>query len=279
MRRKRRRRRNARQGGFLILDSSAFLERFPWLGEIVSSAYAIQGLPRRRFEADDDLLDHRETGPGAYLICAGFACRYNMFPNGQRQIIGLVLPGDLCDSRAVMSDRVDYSVSAITPVEAILMPAERLTERVNRSTLLLRAIGRLTAVEGAIDRQWLLNIGHRTALQRVAHLLCEVFTRLQSVGFTRQTSCELPLSQTDIADATALTPVHVNRMLMELRRRGIITLQRRQLAIHDFEALQAQGSFSSAYLVVRPAESAPLRSLSLTLPAGKEEGNGALLPS
>ena len=264
------------QGGFLILDPSVFLERFPWLAEVAPNMHALQGLPRRRFEADDDLLDRRETHPGAYLICSGFACRYNMFPNGQRQIIGLILPGDLCDTRSTMLDRVDYSVSAIDAVEALLIPTERLTDRVNRSTSVLRAICRLTAIEDAMDRQWLLNIGHRTALERVAHLLCEIFTRLQLVGFTRQNTCDLPLSQTDIADATALTPVHVNRMLMELRRRGIISLHRRQLAIHDFDALQALGCFSSAYLLPHQAEGAPPR---LLVSISKEAGNGALLPS
>ena len=233
----------------MICDSALFLERFPWLADVSLSALTAQGMQSRRFDADENILDHREPSPGAYLIRSGYACRYNMFPNGQRQIIGLVLPGDLCDSRATMFEHVDYSVSAIDSVEAILIPADTLMDRVNGSTSLLRAICRLAAIEDAIDRRWLLNIGHRTALERVAHLLCEIFTRAQIVGLTRQTVCDMPLSQTDIADATALTPVHVNRMLMDLRRRGIISLNRRELAIHDFEALQGLASFTSDYLL------------------------------
>jgi CRP-like cAMP-binding protein len=234
----------------LSFDSALFLQRYPWLADVALIAPAMQGLLNRRFEAQENLLDCRECSPGAYLIRAGFACRYNVFPNGHRQIIGFVLPGDLCDSRATMFEYVDYSVSAVDPVEATLIPADTLRDRVNGSTSLLRAICRLAAIEDAIDRRWLLNLGHRTALERVAHLLCEIFTRLQIVGLTRQTVCDLPVSQTDIADATALTPVHVNRMLMELRRRGIISLNRRELAIHDFEALRVIGSFSADYLLV-----------------------------
>lgn len=239
----------------MIFDPAIFLQRFPWLGDVALSALAMQGMQTRRFDPDENLLDCREPSPGAYLMRAGFACRYSVFPNGQRQIIGFVVPGDLCDSRATMFEHVDFSVSAIDPVEAILIPAETLMDRVNGSTSLLRAICRLAAIEDAIDRRWLLNIGHRTALERVAHLLCEIFTRLQIVGLTRQTVCDLPLSQADIADATALTPVHVNRMLMELRRRGIISLNRRELAIHDFEALQTIGSFSADYLLTRKSDS------------------------
>lgn len=237
----------------MIFDSAIFLERFPWLADVALSALASQGIASRRFEPDENLLDCREPSPGAYLIRSGFACRYNVFSNGQRQIIGFILPGDLCDSRATMFEQVDYSVCAIDRVEAALIPAETLIDRVNCSTSLLRAMCRLAAIEDAIDRQWLLNIGHRTALERVAHLLCEIFTRLQLVGLTRQTVCDLPLSQADIADATALTPVHVNRMLMELRRRGIISLTRRDLAIHDFEALRSIASFDADYLLARKA--------------------------
>ena len=106
----------------MIFDSSLFLERFPWLADVALSALATQGIHSRRFEADENLLDCREPSPGAYLIRSGFACRYNMFPNGQRQIIGFVLPGDLCDSRATMFEHVDYSVSAIDRVDAMLIP-------------------------------------------------------------------------------------------------------------------------------------------------------------
>jgi hypothetical protein len=144
---------------------------------------------------------------------------------------------------------------------------------------LLRAICRLTAIEDAIDRQWLLNIGHRTALERVAHLLCEIFTRLQFVGLTRQMTCDLPLSQTDIAEATALTPVHVNRMLMELRRRGIISLQRRQLLIHELDVLQKTAGFSPTYLLPRDKDVRMSGSVPVLVSVGKDSGNGVSLSS
>jgi CRP-like cAMP-binding protein len=242
------------RGGLVILDSAIFFERFPWLAEVARNAPALQGMLSRRFGPGEKLLDCGEISPGAYLMRSGFACRYNVFPNGQRQIIGLVLPGDLCDSRATMYEHVDYSVSALDTVDAILIPASALVDRENGSVSLLRAICCLAAIEDAMDRRWLLNVGYLTALERVAHLLCEIFTRLQIVGLTRHTVCDLPLSQTDIADATALTPVHVNRMLMELRRRGIISLKRRELTIHDFKALQTLGGFSADYLLSRKSD-------------------------
>jgi CRP-like cAMP-binding protein len=233
----------------VIFDTSRFVERFPWLLDLVTVSAMQQGLLSSRFEAHGDLLVKRGSNPGAYLIRSGFACRYNVFPDGQRQIIGFLLPGDFCDSRATLFDHVDYPISAIDPVEAILIPAGKLMDRLSFSTPLERAMCQLMAAEEAMDRQWLLNIGHRTALERVAHLLCEIFTRLELAGLTRHNTCELPLSQTDIADATALTPVHVNRMLMALRRRGVITLQRHQLVIHELQALQRLAGFTPDYLL------------------------------
>jgi CRP-like cAMP-binding protein len=239
----------------VICDTSHFLERFPWLSDLLDVRAMQEGLLSSRFDSDEDLLDKRSPSPGAYLIRSGFACRYNVFPNGQRQIIGFLLPGDFCDSRATLFDRVEYSIAAMCRVEAVLIATGTLTDRLGDSLLFQQALCQVMAAEEAIDRQWLLNIGHRMALERVSHLLCEIHARLEMVGLTQYNICDLPLSQTDIADATALTPVHVNRMLMELRRRGIISLRRHRLAIHDLETLQRLGGFSRDYLAPfeRPA--------------------------
>jgi CRP-like cAMP-binding protein len=103
-------------------------------------------------------------------------------------------------------------------------------------------------VEQAIAREWIVNVGQRTALSRAAHLLCEFFTRLRAVGLVQDNSCEIPLTQTEIADTLALSTVHVNRTLMELRRNGVITLRDKLLTIHDRPALQSAAGFDPSYL-------------------------------
>jgi CRP-like cAMP-binding protein len=106
----------------------------------------------------------------------------------------------------------------------------------------------LALQEELIVREWLVNVGQRTALERLAHLLCEIFTRMHRVGLTDGQRCELPLTQVELADTLALSTVHINRTLQELRRQGLVSLSSGMLEIHDFGVLQSIGMFSADYL-------------------------------
>lgn len=249
----------------MIDSASIVLKRFPFLGQDDDLLFACSGRAVRRFQAREDILSAQLPAPGIFAICSGFACRYGILANGQRQIIGFVLPGDICDPRAALFDRVDYSVAALRPVDAVLLPNEYFSTPVGNSTSFLRSLWRVTAVDDAIDRQWLLNIGQRSALERIAHLLCELHTRLQFVGLAEQDSCDFPLTQTELAEATALSTVHVNRVLMELRHSGLISLRRQRLTIHDPDGLRAVAGFSANYLLSR--EPRKPGAAALTLPS------------
>lgn len=100
----------------------------------------------------------------------------------------------------------------------------------------------------AIQREWTLNLGQRTAYERLSHLMVEMFLRLQTVGLTNGNACDFPLTQVDLADATGLTAVHVNRTLQELRKDGLIELQSRRLVIPDMRALKGVAMFNDNYL-------------------------------
>ena len=106
-------------------------------------------------------------------------------------------------------------------------------------------------VSKSIHREWIVNVGQRSARERIAHLFCELFLRLESVGLTDGFSCDFPLTQHDIADTTGLTAVHVNRTIQELRRDGLIVLERQRLTIPDMLALQGAGLFNPDYLHIR----------------------------
>jgi CRP-like cAMP-binding protein len=240
------------------------LKRFPWLGEQDELLFACRGRAVRRFQAHEDLLTAQQPAPGIFAICSGVACRYAILSNGQRQIMGFVLPGDVCDPRALLFDRVDYSVAALRPLDAVLLPTEYFSGPIANSASLLRSLWRVSTIDDAIDRQWLLNIGQRNALERIAHLLCELHARLQVVGLAEADSCPFPLTQTELAEATALSTVHVNRVLMELRHSGLISLRRQRLTVHDADGLRTVAGFSNNYLVSRePRRSAAM----LTLPS------------
>ncbi len=104
----------------------------------------------------------------------------------------------------------------------------------------------------SISREWLVNVGNRTAFERLSHLLCETYSRLKCVGLTTDHAFELPLTQAELADTLALSAVHVNRTLMELRRLKLVSFQNRHAAIHDYPGLRAAAGFDPTYLQLPP---------------------------
>ncbi len=202
----------------------------------------------REVAARRDLIREGEKPRGVNLILAGWACGYKQLPDGRRQIISFLIPGDLADANVFILGRMDYSIGAITPVRyAEIGPAsfeQLMVERPHLSP----SLGWRALATAAINREWILNIGQRGAYERLAHLLCELLARLGAAGLARGDGCDFPLTQTDLAEATGLTPIHVNRTLRQLRRDGLIELSRRKLTVPDPERLRSVASFNPDYL-------------------------------
>lgn len=195
-----------------------------------------------------DLIREGENPKFAHLMLDGWACRYKTLPDGRRQIVAFFVPGDFCDLNVYVLRQMDHSVGAITRLsvaDIIREDMDRLTARYPR---VAQALWWEALVNAAIQREWTFNVGQRTAYERIAHLLTELFLRLRTVKMTNGTSCDFPLTQNDLADATGLTAVHVNRTLQELRRDGLIELERRQLTILDMQRLMEAAMFNANYL-------------------------------
>jgi CRP-like cAMP-binding protein len=224
------------------------LENFAPLTEAERGALTEASTTVRRFGAHEDLILEGEPTDGVKLILEGLACRYKLLHDGRRQIVAYLIPGDLCDVRMFILNRMDHSIATLSAVEAAIFSQETVLDMFDRHPGLSRALWWCTLVEEAITREWVVNVGHRTAFERLAHLFCEIFIRLRAVGLTQDNRCELPLTQNELADTLALSLVHVNRMLMEMRRAGLVTFQNRQLVIHDLSALQAAAGFNPNYL-------------------------------
>jgi CRP-like cAMP-binding protein len=129
-----------------------------------------------------------------------------------------------------------------------LVPHDALRKLTSAHPRIASALWRDTLVDASIFREWIVNIGSRDGRSRIAHLLCELFLKLQAVGLTKDFSFDLPLTQVEIGDATGLSAVHVNRTLMQLRADGLINLARTKCAIPDFERLQDAAMFDASYL-------------------------------
>ncbi|MDG2520369.1 Crp/Fnr family transcriptional regulator [Caulobacter segnis] len=202
----------------------------------------------RRLAAGESIIHENDPTGGVNLIQEGLACRYKMLPDGRRSILGFFVPGDLCDLRVFILESMDHSIGALTPTTVATLSREAVLDILERFPRLTRALWWSTLVDEAITREWVVNIGQRTALERLAHLLCELYHRLSAVQLTDGGVFELPLTQAELADSLGLSTVHVNRTLQELRRSGALTLRGRHVEILDLGRLEAAAMFNPNYL-------------------------------
>lgn len=206
----------------------------------------------RTYEAEQNLI---QEGSGTGFVClvvSGLAYRYKMLPCGHRQILGYLIPGDICDLGFMLLDRADYSVAVVVQSRILKLPIARLAEVVSANPNVRLALDLAAHLDHVILREWLLNVGQRKAHQKLSHFVCEIAERLQLLGESSDDgSFDFPFSQSMLADTIGTTPVHVNRILQRLRQEGLITLSRRRLRIVDKQRLVALASFEGDYLRLR----------------------------
>jgi CRP-like cAMP-binding protein len=205
----------------------------------------------RSLEADEDVVREGDVPSVCCLLLDGFMHRYKVLPNGKRQILALHTPGDVPDLQSLFLRHLDHSLAASVPSTAGFIPHEALRTLMRESPTLTELLWRDTLIDAAIFREWIVAMGQRPAQSHLAHLLCEVFTRLRTVGLTQDHACSLPLTQAELGDACGLSTVHVNRTLQALRGDGLIELQSHRLTILDWARLKEVAQFDPAYLHLR----------------------------
>jgi CRP-like cAMP-binding protein len=202
----------------------------------------------RNLEPQQDIVRAGDVAAGVHLILEGFAFRYKLIDDGQRQIIGLLLPGDFCDLQSVVLGPSDHYIAALTACTVADIPQERIDSLVFRDSRLARALWWATLVDESILREWLASMGQRSADKRIAHLFCELLLRQQLVGAAGEHDCPLPLTQPMLADILGITTIHVSRILRDLRLAGLIQLKDRRLNIPDVGRLRTFCDFDPSYL-------------------------------
>jgi CRP-like cAMP-binding protein len=195
-----------------------------------------------------DLISEGDKPRYVHLVLDGWGARYKSLPDGKRQIVSIFVPGDFCDVNVYILRQVDHSIGAITRLKVALITPEEMNALTEGRPRITQALWWHELVSTAIQREWTLNLGQRTAYERLGHLLVELYVRLRAVGRARDGRCDFPLTQNDLADATGLTAVHVNRTLQELRRDSLIELERKQLHILQLERLMDVSMFNPNYL-------------------------------
>jgi len=211
---------------------------------------ALLALPYRLqiFEPGKYIIREGSSATHSALIVSGFACRHKVTIDGARQIMSVHVPGDFIDLEGALLATADHNVQALSRCELALVPVETVRRLLTDHPKVGRALWVDTLVDSSIFREWVVNVGRRDARSRIAHLLCEFARRLELAGLTNGEGYELPMTQEHLADATGLTPVHVNRTLKRLEKEGLVVRNRRHVGIPDWEQLRTVAGFSELYL-------------------------------
>ena len=202
----------------------------------------------RLLPADHVVIQAGRTVEFSTLLLEGIMCRYKDLSDGQRQITELHIAGDFADLHSFTLKRLDHSIMTMTPCQVALVPhanLERITEELPHLT---RLYWFMTNMDAAIHREWEVSLGRRSAVSRIAALLCELKLRSEVVGMTDGMSYGLDLTQTDLAECVGLTPIHVNRTLKELRETGLVQFRGGRVTINTWDGLVRIAEFDSAYL-------------------------------
>ena len=222
-----------------------------WAPLDAADEQALLGLPhvivpvgkQRAIITEGDAVSH------CWVILSGYSVRYKIVGDGGRQILSIHMKGDLIDLQNALLGVADHGVQTLTESQMAKIPIEAIRQLTSACPAIKDAMWYDTLVDGSIHREWVANVGRRDAHTRIAHLLCEFALKLEAVSLGERLDYELPMTQDQLADATGLTPVHVNRVLRALARDGLIErVTSKSVLIGDWQRLAAAGDFNRSYL-------------------------------
>lgn len=208
---------------------------------LIQSDHAVRNIApaARSFPAKSIIMEADVQPSCLYLVQDGWAVRCRFLADGRRLILGLYLPGDFIDPLWSDGARCSGHILALTDVWLQKISFENVSHDILQEEIRRNA---------AIQNEWLANLAGRSTLSKMAHLLCELATRMAHLESRQMTGMRLPLTQLDVADMCGITGVHANRSLQRMRSMKLVALRRRQLQIIDFRGLANLGEFSPHYL-------------------------------
>lgn len=238
------------QAGFV---SNKFVNRLKSIAELTADDFdLLSRMPFTiaYFDPHEDVHQKGDRPSSCCLLLQGYLC-WADGEIGNRQITSVHVPGDIVDIYTTVSPTVNGNLQASTATVVGFVPHSYLREVSICSSTLNHALSLLYAIEAARSRNWIVNLGSRSSLARVAHLVCEIAVRLRAVGEGKDFYFPSPFTQSDLAAACAISPVHANRTVQELRRRNVLQWQAKTIAIKDWAALIRIAGFKADYLGLR----------------------------
>ncbi|RWA69367.1 Crp/Fnr family transcriptional regulator [Mesorhizobium sp.] len=211
---------------------------------LLASAMSIE----KYFVTGEDIVSEGSRPITSTLIVDGLAARYKVLEDGGRQFTSLQVAGDFVDLHAFLLKTMDHGIIALSPCHVVAAEDSSLRAITEQAPHLTRLLWLDTLVDGAIHREWIVAMGRRSKTSHLAHLICELFVRLQVVKKTRSMSFHLPLSQAELADVLGLSVVHMNRVIGTLRRMNVINWVNHMITILDWNRLVEIAEFDPTYL-------------------------------
>lgn len=216
----------------------------------------LAGVERKpvKYLRGEDIVEQGAPLNRAFVIRSGWAIRFQLFEDGRRQVLNILLPGDIFDLQVFVAEAADHSVQAVTDVELDEIAPRELARLFQSSSRLGLAFWWAQVQEEAILREQIIRNGRRTGLERVGHFLLELYRRALVVGEAAQAedggvgTFRLPLNQSVVADALGLTNVYVSKIMGRLARAELVTRTRDWVDIVDVARLAELAGFDSAYL-------------------------------
>ena len=199
-------------------------------------------------QPDEILVETGDSLSESLFVVEGFAARFKDLSDGRRQVLELNVPGDFIDLHGYVLPRIDQSIMTLTPATIAHVPHAAIAEAVEEIPHLGFVFWFQTALDAAIHREWVLSLGQRSAVGRMAHFFCEMKTRLGAVGLADDHEFDLPITQNLMSEIIGMTAVHVSRTLKVLRDTNVVTFKGGKVRIHDWHALAEQAEFDPTYL-------------------------------
>lgn len=211
---------------------------------------AVASLPMRvqSLGARQDILREGDESRHCCLILEGWACRYKLLSAGKRQIFSFHIVGDVPNLQSLHIPDADHNIATLTKARIGYIPHDSLRALTTNHPSVGALLWRDTLIEAAIFRAWMVGMGRRSAFEQIAHLFCEMYLKMQAVGLAEGYRCPMPITQADLADALGLTPVHINRVLKDMRGRAMITLKSDMLVLEAWNELIRVSEFDPTYL-------------------------------
>lgn len=204
--------------------------------------------PPRAVASGQDLVRQHSTPAHSTVLLDGFSARYTALADGRRQITEINVRGDFVDLHSFLMRPMDHGVMTLTACAVSQVSHRALKRLTENHPHLARLLWLDTLIDAAIHRRWMVGMGRMSGLGRFSHLLCELYLRLEVVGAAARGAFDLPLTQTELGDALGLSPIHVNRLLGEMRREGLVAWRGSRVRLLDWNRLAMIAQFDPAYL-------------------------------